>query len=172
MQHNCHGDFLLLQKVETLPCRGSISYWTLLYTAAVLREIWACGEKEDRQIITFTLAVFQAGCSLLVYSLLCVCGEFALPTDHHLSTTECFSCALCSELPGCSSTKSSRPSLKLLLILEERGDAKNKQCQETGSKKLMLNQAILTRETQQRSVSPLGSAAVSVLLSPAQLWFL
>lgn len=47
-----------------------------------------------------------------------------------------------------------------------------KQCQETGSKKLMLNQAILTHETQQRSVSPLGSEAVSVLLSPAQLSFL
>lgn len=76
--------------------------------------------------------MFQAGCSLLVYSQLCVSGEFALPTDHHLSTTECFSCALCSELPRRSSTnKSSRPSLKLLLILGEGGDAKNKQCQET-----------------------------------------
>lgn len=171
MQHS-YVDFLFLQKVETLPCRGSISYWNLLYTVTVLREVLACGEKKERQIITFALAVFQAGCSLLVYSLLCVCGEFALPTDHHLSITECFSCAFCSELPGCSSKKkSSRASLKLLLILGERGGCK-KQCQETGSKKLMLNQAILTHETQQRSVSPLGSEAVSVLLSPAQLSFL
>lgn len=173
MQQNCHGDFLFLQKEETLPCRGSISCWTLLCTEAVLRQIQACDEKEERQIITFTLAVFQASCSLLVYSLLCVSGEFALPTDHHLSTTECFSCVLCSELRCRSSTrKSSRPSLKPLLILGERGDAKNRQCQETGRKIFMLNQAILTHETQQRCVSPLESERVSVLLSSAQLWFL
>lgn len=84
--------------------------------------------------------MFQSGCSPLVYSLLCVSGEFALPRDHHLSTTERFLCALCSELLHSSSTeKSSRPSLKLLLILGERGNVKNKQCQETGSKKFMLN---------------------------------
>lgn len=104
-----------------------------VYKGCTKTNLGLCWER--RETITSTLALFQAGCSPLVYSLLCVSGEFALPTDHHLSTTEPFSCALGSELPRRSTTeKSSRPSLKLLLILRERGHAKNKQCQETGSK--------------------------------------